>query len=111
MTFKECVKQDLTTVFHNTNEFAEIADIYYDRKLYKNIPVIMTSVSEDRQKKSSDYEPILFKIDAKVYIKFDDLGIMPRKKHNIQIADIDYGIVTATEELGEIVLELEAIDE
>lgn len=112
MTFKECVKQDLINVFHNTEELAEKADIYYDGEKYSNVSVVINMLSDDRSKKNNDYEPILFKISAKAYIMSDDLGgVMPRKNHNIQIGDIEYRIVTAKEELGDIVLELEAIDE
>lgn len=109
--FKESLKTDLKNVFHNSEEFADYMTIYYDREKYENIPVIIDRQAKERNKKSSDHETIIYSFDVTAYIHLSDLGFVPRKNHTIQIGSEEYSIVTAKEEMGEIILELVVYDE
>lgn len=111
MDFKESLENDLKTVFHNNNEFAENVTIYYDEQEYENIPAVIDRSAEDRNKPSTDKDFILYSFDVTAYIHLSDLGFIPRKNHSIYINDEEFKIVTAKEEMGEIVLELETLDE
>lgn len=111
MDFKEVLENDLKTVFHNNNEFAENVTIYYDGQEYENIPAVIDRSAEDRNKPNTDKDFILYSFDVSAYIHLTDLGFVPRKNHNIYINDEEYKIVTVKEEMGEILLELEALDE
>lgn len=111
MNFKESLGNDLRIVFHNIDEFAENVTIYYDKEKYENIPAVIDRAAEDRSKASSDKDVVLYNIDVTAYIYLADLGFVPRKNHNIFINDEEFRIITAKEEMGEIVLELEALDE
>ena len=109
--FRELLETDLNNVFHNSEEFANYMTIYYDREKYENIPVIIDRQANERSKKSADHEAIIYSFDATAYIHLADLGFVPRKNHTIQIGDMEYSIVTAKEEMGEIKLELVVYDE
>ncbi|MDO4301778.1 MAG: hypothetical protein Q4D26_10355 [Clostridia bacterium] len=111
MNFKEALENDLKTVFHNNSEFAENVTIYYDGQEYENIPAVIDKSSKERKKDDDDKELILYTVDVTVYINMSDLGFIPKKNHNIFINDDEFKIVTSKEEIGEIVLELEALDE
>lgn len=111
MIFKDAVIKELSTVFHNETEFAEKLDIYYDGELYRNIPVIIIETAENRNKTNKDHEAVIYHYDTKAYINLYDLNFLPNKNHNIQIGAVEYKIIEAKEEQGEIVLGLEAYDE
>lgn len=111
MDFREALENDLKKVFHNKNEFAKNVTIYYDKEKYENIPAVIDRAAEDRSKASSDKDVVLYTVDVTAYIHLADLGFVPRKNHNIFINDEEFKIITDKEEMGEIVLELEALDE
>lgn len=109
--FKDCLARDLDTVFHNTAEFATCTEIRYDGESYTVNAVIDTCEEAARKQDADDYAQGLFVADVTVYIKFSELGFVPRKNHNITLANDDYKIVKSEEQNGEIILRLEMIDE
>ena len=111
MDFKKILDNELKIVFHNNSEFAENKTIYYDGQEYDNIPVVIDRSAKERNKTSSDKDPTLYSIDVTVYINLFDLGFIPQKNHSIYIDDDEFKIITVKEEMGEIVIELEVLDE
>lgn len=111
MNFKEQLERDVKAVFHNTKEFAETKDIYYNGKYY-TVPVIIDyEGAKDRKKPSSDNADGIFLVDARLYVAFSDLKFMPRQGANIEIDDDIFKIAKVENEAGEIVLDLERLDE
>lgn len=109
--FKSLVEQDLDEAFHNTEEFAEMADVLYNGKSYY-IPIVMDKeVMEDRKRPSSDHAEGIFLVDAVAYIAYKHIGTMPRKGRRIEIDEEMFEIVSVDNENGEIVLGLEMLDE
>lgn len=111
MNFKEQLERDVKEVFHNTDEFAEDTEFYYNGEYY-NVPVILDyEGAQDRKKPSSDNADGIFRVDVKMYVTFSDINIMPRQGANIEIGDDIFEIVKVGKEGGEIVLDLEMLDE
>lgn len=109
--FHEFLAQDVKNTFHNTQEFAEIKKIRYDRKEYE-IPIIIDhSIEDERKKSTNDFAEGIFVVDLKVYISMDDFPVKPRKNHNIEIEDELFNIIKVEEQMGEYVLSLELLDE
>ena len=111
LSFKEQVKHDLKTVFHNTEEFADIMAFKYGRKIYK-IPAVLdfTGVSE-RSRKSNDHADGIFPADATLYIQQADLNFIPRNGKNISVDKYDFTIKKVNVEMGEIILYLQSFGE
>jgi hypothetical protein len=111
MRFKEQLKRDLNTVFHNTNEHADMVDVEYGGKQYK-IPVVIDSEgAKDRKRASKDNAAGLFIADLTVYINYADMKTMPRKENKIKISGKQYNIVKSAFDAGSITLDLEVLDE
>jgi hypothetical protein len=112
VTFKEAVKRDVTTVFHNAEEFAVVTKVSYGGKHYE-IPVVMDrAIETDRKQPSSDHAGGVFLADVRAYINAADWnGSFPRKLKRIEISGEDFKIARVSEEMGEIVLDLEMFDE
>lgn len=111
MNFKEQLKRDVKDIFHNANEFAEEKEIYYNGNYY-NIPVILDyEGAQDRKKPSNDNVDGVFLVDVKMYAAFNDLTVIPRQGMQIEIEDDIFRIVKVGIEEGEIILDLERLDE
>lgn len=111
MNFKEQLERDLKGVFHNSGEHAEIKEIGYNGNYY-NIPVILDyEGAQDRKKPSSDNADGIFSVEARLYIAFSDLKVMPRKGVNIEVEEELFNIIKVANEAGEIILDLERLDE
>lgn len=111
MNFKEQLERDVKAVFHNTSEFAEEKMICYSGKYY-TVPVILDyEGAQERKKPSSDNADGIFLVDAKLYVALSDINFIPRQGANIEIEDDMYRIVKVGNEAGEIVLDLERLDE
>lgn len=109
--FKAQVKNDIEAVFHNMEEHADMTKVKYNGVSY-NIPIIIDHEgARDRQKPSSDNADGIFIADLRVYISFYDIKIPPRKETEIIIDDSTYNIIKVGFEAGEIVLDLEDLDE
>ena len=111
MTFKEQIKNDISAVFHNPEEHADVVSVRYNRRQYEIPVVINHDGARDRKKPSADNADGIFAADLTVYMSSYDLGIMPRKNTSIEIGGDIFNIVRAGCDAGEIKLELERLDE
>lgn len=114
MDFKAQIASDMK-VFHNCGEMATMTDVWYQGKQYY-IPIIIDhTAADERQKGSGDNAEGLYRASCLVYISQYDLGLVPRKGREIEIDEAGavnmYRITKADCEDGEIILELELIDE
>ena len=114
MNFKAQLEKDMA-VFHNAEEFANITGFWYDREWYEAPAVIDHEAAAERQRQSGDNAEGITKIEAVVYVALKDLGFIPTKNHEFAVkiagATEEYNIAKSTHEDGEIILELEALDE
>jgi len=114
MGFKEQIASDMK-VFHNCGEMATMTDIWYQGKQYTVPIVIDHTAAEERQKGSGDNSEGIYRANCLVYISLYDLGTVPRKDREIEIMEAGavnlYRISKADCEDGEIILELEMLDE
>ena len=109
--FKEQVKRDIKTVFHNPDEHADMTRVRYNGADYE-IPVIFDyDVAKERSRLSSDHADGVFLDTFNVFISQYDLDIVPRKETNIEVGGETYNIVKVSCDAGEIRLELEMMDE
>ena len=114
MDFKAQLVSDMK-VFHNTAEFANMTNIWYLEEAYC-VPVIIDHTeAEKRQKLEADHAEGLHRAQCLVYISLYDLGFTPKKGRHIEIEEAgavnEYYIAKVDLEDGEIVLELEILDE
>lgn len=111
MNFKAQVERDIKTVFHNSDEHADVVVFHYDGKRYK-APVIMDYTGAvERTKRFNDYGQGIFLVDVVMYVSFEDIKVIPRKDRTIEIGDDVFTIKKVEHEAGEIVLHLEMYDE
>ena len=114
MDFKAQLVEDMA-VFHNAAEFAHITNIWYLEKKYTVPAVIDHTAAEDRKKAAEDHAEGIHRADCLVYIALYDLGFVPKKDRNIEIEEAGavniYRIAKSDCEDGEIVLELELLEE
>ena len=112
--FKAQLASDMK-VFHNTAEFATVTNIWYLEKPYKVTLIIDHTAAEERQKGSGDNAEGIHRASCLVYIALQDLGFTPKKGRNIEIEEAGavnmYRIEKADCEDGEIILELEWLEE
>ena len=109
--FKAQVKRDLDKVFYNADEHADMAHVEYNGKKY-HIPVVFNhDGTKDRVRRTNDNADGVFIADLTVHISFYDLKIVPRKETKIKINAADYNIVKTGNEAGDIILDLELMDE
>lgn len=113
--FKALLDSDMK-VFHNPAEMAHKINLWYLEKQYTVPAVIDHTAAEDRQKAGEDHAEGIYRADCLVYIALRDLGFVPKKDRNIEIeapsgAVNAYRIQKADCEDGEIILELELMDE
>ena len=109
--FKEMLQQDLKSTIYRADELAEIRQIEYDGKM-KKIPVIFDYAAvEERKKTIKDKADGLYKVDIIIRMQLESWGNTPRKGKRLYIDEDYYEIKTVTSEYGEIILELEGIDE
>lgn len=111
LNFKEQLKRDVQAVFHNANEFAEEIEFYYNREYYKAPVILDHEGAQDRKKPSSDHADGLFRVDVRMYIAFDDLRFVPLQGGTIEIEEEIFNISKVGNESGEIILDLERLDE
>ena len=111
MNFKDQIKHDLKEVFHNVDEFAQMMHIRYDGIDYEAPVIIDEDVQDDRDITSADHADGIFLCDAIACINSEDLPVIPRKGHQIEIGVDEYRIVKVSYEDGEIVLYLQMFDE
>jgi len=128
MNFKAQVERDLTAVFHNAREHADVMEFWIDGVRYKG-PVIIDHAhtaevikiapnviiddggAQDRKKPSTDHVDGLVLVDLVVYVPLSLLKTIPQKGLNMEIGDHIYQITKVHPEAGEIVLYLEMLTE
>lgn len=112
--FKALLAGDMK-VFHNPAEFAHKVNIWYLEKQYTVPAIIDHTAAEERRKTEADRAEGICRINCLVYIALCNLGFVPKKGRSIEIEEAgavtEYRIEKADCEDGEIILELELIDE
>ena len=119
MSFKEMVEQDNRDVFLNTEEFAERRNVKYDGITYEHIPVLLSKIRESQFNVSGNNMEGIHRATELARFNLKDLGgVFPEQNTRISISDhlvptffTEYKIVTSSEEVGMVVLELEAFVE
>ena len=114
MDFKAQLDSDMG-VFHNPAEMAHKVDIWYLGEKYTVPAIIDHTAAEERQKLRDDHVEGIYRANCLVYIAMRDLGFVPKKGRRIEIGEAgavtEYQIGKADYEDGEIILELELMDE
>lgn len=111
MNFKAQTQRDLTEVFHNSAEHADVVEFWISDTRYKG-PVIMDDGgAQDRKKPSTDHVDGLVLIDLVMYVPLSILKRAPNKGERVEIGDDLYRIIKVHPEAGEIVLYLEGLSE
>ena len=112
--FKALLDSDMS-VFHNPAEMASMVSIRYCGKEYAAPAVIDRTAAKERKKPGEDHAEGLHRAECLVHIAMRDLGFAPKKGRRIEIEDGgaagEYLIAEADVEDGEIILELEAVEE
>ncbi len=116
MDFKAQLASDMK-VFHNCGEMATMTDVWYQGKKHY-IPVIIdhTAAAEREVRRGSgDNAEGFHTASCLVYMSLYDLGLVPKKGRQIEIDEAGavnlYYIAKSDCEDGEIILELEMMDE
>jgi len=119
--FKGMVEADIKDVFQNNDEFAEPHTVIYDGKTYKDIPVILIKVKQEKRRQLVwDHSQGLYLITAVAHIAASDLGgVEPEKGMKIKINNkkkdgdffMEYYVASSKDNMGMLRIELEAIDE
>ena len=102
--FKALLDSDMK-VFHNPAEFAHETNIWYLEKKYTVQAIIDHTAAEERQRAGEDHAEGIYRANCLVYIALRDLGFEEAGAVSI------YQIAKADCEDGEIILELELMDE
>lgn len=114
------VAKDNRRIFLNHAQFGDIRTILFDGETYKNVPVQMSSLTQnDRKPSADDYATGIYKVAVVLHCIAADIGgIMPEQGMPIKIADpahggfaVRYRILSASDQMGLLRLELEAMDE
>ena len=117
MSFRDILKKDISAVFHNSDEFSDIKEIWYNGGIYQ-VPAVVSKYqpepfeSSDYRRNGRSYGDGIYQVSEIAYIPYDALGLLPSVNNRIDIGGISYNIMSA--ELlqnAEIVLTLERYDE
>lgn len=124
MGFKDDVAADISVVFLNTEEFADIHTVKYNDVTYADIPVALQEIKQkDRPLLVGNANHLqgLHVAQTTAYIGQEHIGgVVPEQGRYIFIDDgfaageiffRQYRIVTSDVQMGMVVLELEAYDE
>lgn len=111
-SFKDLVASDVSNVFLNTGEFAELTRVYYDGKDYGDIPVVLDQTEQkSRTQDSDDHGMGIYVVDAVLFANFSDLQCIPEKGQRIWLGTKAYRIETSACEMGQVELGLRRYDE
>lgn len=124
MSFKDDVAADISGVFLNTDEFADLHTVTYDDVTYADIPVSLQCIKQKDRPLfvgNADHMRGIHIASATAFIGQDDIGgVVPEMGRYIFIDDgyaagepfmQRFRIVTSDVQMGMVVLELEAYDE
>jgi hypothetical protein len=114
MDFKAQLVSDMK-VFHNCGEMATMTDVWYQEKQHY-IPIIIDhTAADERQRGSRDKAGGWDRASCLVYMSLYDFGCVPKQGRQIEIDEAGavnmYRIAKADCEDGEIILELEMLEE
>lgn len=79
MNFKAQVERDLTTVFHNSNEHADVLEFWISGTRYKGPVILDDGGAQDRKKPSTDHVDGLILVDLVMYVPLSLLKRTPKK--------------------------------
>ena len=109
MDFKAQLVSDMK-VFHNCGEMATMTDVWYQEKQHY-IPIIIDhTAADERQRGSGDNAEGLHRASCLVYMSLYDFGCVPIEIDEAGAVNM-YRIAKADCEDGEIILELEMLEE
>lgn len=111
MNFKAQTERDLTEVFHNSTEHADIVEFWISGTRYKGPVILDDGGAQDRKKPSTDHVDGLVLVDLVMYVPLSLLKRTPKKGEPVEIGDDLYTITKVHPEAGEIVLYLEMLTE
>ena len=111
MNFKAQTERDLTEVFHNSTEHADIVEFWISGTRYKGPVILDDGGAQDRKKPSTDHVDGLVLVDIVMYVPLSLLKRTPKKGEPVEIGDDLYTITKVHPEAGEIVLYLEGLTE
>jgi len=111
LSFKEQLLKDLDDVFYNTEEFAELKNIYVESGWHEVRAIINDQIMSDRKRPSKDHAEGLILFDLKLSFPEIDLGFVPKQGRQLEMDDEIFDIVSSSSEAGEVVLELSRLDE
>lgn len=84
MNFKDQVERDLTAVFHNSREHADVVEFWIDGIRYKGPVIIDDGGAQDRKKPSTDHVDGLILVDLVMYVPLSLLKTIPQKDLNVE---------------------------
>ncbi len=79
MSFREMLDNDISSVFLNTNEFAELCTIIYNKETFRDIPAMFTDDSQQPRRRIQgekiglDHVQGLYTSAAELFCKASDL--------------------------------------
>jgi len=123
MSFRDSVEADIKKVFLNRDEFAVRRTVKYDKKRYRDIPIVLTGIKEkDRRLIISDHDHAegLYLVTAVLHCAVKDLGgCQPKKGLFLKINDRaggrgfyrEFRVASSVVEAGMLRAELEEIGE
>ena len=111
MNFKAQTERDLTEVFHNSTEHADIVEFWISGTRYKGPVILDDGGAQDRKKPSTDHVDGLVLVDLVMYVPLSLLKRTPKKGEPVEIGDDLYTLTKVHPEAGEIVLYLEGLTE
>ena len=112
--FKALLDADMK-VFHNPAEMAHTINVWYGEKKYTVPAIIDHTAAEERKKAGEDHAEGIHRANCLVYIPLNRMGLVPKQGRSIEVEEAgavtEYQIAKADLEDGEIILELELMEE
>nr|DAN92289.1 MAG TPA: ATP-binding sugar transporter [Caudoviricetes sp.] len=102
-SFKDIIKEDISTTFINTDEFSDIHNIDG-----RDMPVQIddNEIIEREKKANSNMDGVYVK-QKLIYVKADDFGALPAIGRQIMLDGKRYLVVDSTDEYGVYTITLE----
>lgn len=102
-SFKDIIKEDISTTFINTDEFSDMHNIDG-----RDMPVqIDDNEIIEREKKSNSNMDGIYVKQKLIYVKADDFGALPAIGRQIMLDGKRYLVVDSTDEYGVYTITLE----
>lgn len=113
MNFKAQIDKDISQVFHNSGEFAEMLYFYLDGEPRKAKGVLDYSEYNERRRGNNNQDKAegIYNVDLIMYIALQDLGKLPRRGQELEINDEIYTIEKVKNEMGELTIHLKRLME